>query len=42
MRLQLEKWTCGIATERNILRETENNSLRRKLMFGLEPWGCTG
>lgn len=42
MRFQLEKWMCGIVIERNILREIENNSLRRKLMFGLELWGCIG
>lgn len=34
--LQLGKWTGEIATERNILKGTENNGLRRKLMFGLE------
>lgn len=33
---QLGKWTCEMAMERNTLKGTENNSLGRKLMFGLE------
>lgn len=32
----LGKWTGETAMEKNILKGTENNGLRRKLMFGLE------